>query len=392
MTTPGCLVQPETRSATTKHIPALDGFRGFAALIVVIYHAIRYADLAPWSMLGSTTGAQVVVRFVIRYFLWFGYSGVELFFLISGFCLFYPHFCGKRFDVGSYVIRRFMRIYPPYLAALALSIAVAAAGAPLIRLVFPQVLDKIDMRNVIEGLTFSSDRYNQAFWTMVIEARWYFVVPVLILLWKRSPRLMYAGIPIVFIVLVVVGTLLPMSQLFPLARYLPLFLMGVFLAEITASGRAQVRQRETVIIASIVLAVGFLAVVLITPGTPGWSASLKQSWPFGVLYLGLFALALFAERVRRIFEWAPLIRLGEVSYSLYLSHVVVLYLAAGLFIGKLSLSGVALFVAQMTISVPVCILVGYLFYFAVEKPTMSIRLNLSTYGRASSTLARNSLN
>jgi peptidoglycan/LPS O-acetylase OafA/YrhL len=376
MRTPDSLVQPKTRSNSARHIPALDGLRGFAALIVVIYHAMRYCELGAWSTLGSKTGVESSVRFLIRYFLWFGYSGVELFFLISGFCLFYPHFCGKRFDVRTYVVRRFVRIYPPYLAALFLSVAVTVAGAPLIRLALPQVLDKVDAGNLVESLTFSSTHYNQAFWTMVIEAKWYFVVPMLLLLWRRSPRLKYAGVPAIFVVLVVIGILWPASQLYPLARFLPLFLMGVFLAEITASGRARENERGTVRVASFVLLAGFLAVLFITPGTPNWSASLKQSLPFGVFYLGLFALALFAGRVRRVFEWMPLVWLGEVSYSLYLSHVVVMYLAAGLFAGRMALSGVTLFAVQMAVSVPVCVLVGYLFYLGVEKPAMNLRFNL----------------
>jgi peptidoglycan/LPS O-acetylase OafA/YrhL len=358
---------------TRRHIPALDGLRGFAALIVVIYHAVLYSGLSAWAMMDSPETGMIAVsaRFAIRYFLFYGYSGVELFFLISGFCLLYPHFCAaaQRFDLRKYSLRRAMRIYPPYLAALALSITVIVLGAPLIRLAAPQALDPIRASSIVESLLLLNSHYNQVFWTLVIEAKWYLVVPILIVLWKRSSFLMHAFIPLLIVVLWLTREIVPGLQLGTFAHYLPLFWMGICLAEF-AAGHAERWTRRTVnIAASMVSFVGFFAVVFVTPGTPSWSHSLRQSFPFGIFYLGLFALALFSTGVARFFEWRVLVRLGEFSYSLYLVHALVLYLAAGVF-SAMSLSGAALLAAELVIAVPACVLAGYLFFLAAEKPTM----------------------
>src|ERR1700722_19089655 len=96
--------------AKPTHLPFLDGLRAVAILGVVAYHT--------W---GHTPSLH---KYSWLQFAWAGNHGVELFFVISGFCLAYPtlrrlHEGGAySFDFRSYIVRRMVRILPPFWVAL----------------------------------------------------------------------------------------------------------------------------------------------------------------------------------------------------------------------------------------------------------------------------------
>lgn len=97
----------ESSSTVPAVVPAIDGLRGVAALLVLLFHCWVYTD-AP---LGG--GA-------LRAFVAAGGLGVDFFFVISGFVLFLPvarH--GGRFgSVRAYLVRRTARIVPAYYVSL----------------------------------------------------------------------------------------------------------------------------------------------------------------------------------------------------------------------------------------------------------------------------------
>ena len=111
----------ERRAGAPVHLPALDGYRGFAALCVTIYHCWLFTD-AP---LGRGPLRALVASLGL---------GVEMFFVLSGFVLFLPvvrH--GGRFgSLRAYARRRAARIFPAYFVALVIQAALAPwlAGVP----------------------------------------------------------------------------------------------------------------------------------------------------------------------------------------------------------------------------------------------------------------------
>ncbi len=93
----------------------LDAWRGLACLMVVVSHAAVFASHDPgiaqqgaWGALVAACGWMVV--------------GVPLFFVISGYCIAATADAtvARGGSVGGYFARRFRRIFPPYLAAVAL--------------------------------------------------------------------------------------------------------------------------------------------------------------------------------------------------------------------------------------------------------------------------------
>src|SRR5437868_13273489 len=104
----------------------LDALRGLAALYVVAYHAVTQAPRDEWGRL--LRWLAMLARVLVHY----GYTSVFLFFVISGFCI-HLHWTKARaagraatIDFIPFWRRRLWRLYPPYLLALALFLAVAA--------------------------------------------------------------------------------------------------------------------------------------------------------------------------------------------------------------------------------------------------------------------------
>lgn len=106
-------------------LQSIDALRGIAALGVVLYHAVM-----------QTTNAVPNNLFhwpvkLLQFVSSFGYIGVFLFFVISGFCIHLQWAKARaaqepqaiRFD--SFWRRRIRRLYPPYLIAFALFMLMA---------------------------------------------------------------------------------------------------------------------------------------------------------------------------------------------------------------------------------------------------------------------------
>src|SRR5712691_13286907 len=98
---------------------SIDALRGIAALGVVLYHAVlQTTNAVPHNLF------KWPVK-LIQFLSSFGYIGVFLFFVISGFCIHLQwaraRAAGQRHEIrfGSFWKRRIRRLYPPYLIALA---------------------------------------------------------------------------------------------------------------------------------------------------------------------------------------------------------------------------------------------------------------------------------
>ncbi len=94
---------------------AIDGLRGIAILLVLFYHTWLFSWFTPAvAVLGVSLPVDVLPRN--------GYLGVDLFFTISGFVLFFPHALralggGGAQNLRDYAFRRFIKIVPSYVLA-----------------------------------------------------------------------------------------------------------------------------------------------------------------------------------------------------------------------------------------------------------------------------------
>jgi peptidoglycan/LPS O-acetylase OafA/YrhL len=152
---------------------SIDALRGIAALGVVLYHAIeRGENVVPNNLFAYPVRA---LQFVSS----FGYIGVFLFFVISGFCIHLQwaraRATGGEPDIrfGPFWKRRLRRLYPPYVIALALFLLVAYSYGEinLTHFFFYDIGMHLLMLHNLDPQTCYT--INGVFWTLAIEEQLY---------------------------------------------------------------------------------------------------------------------------------------------------------------------------------------------------------------------------
>ena len=175
MTTP-----PEPR-----RLRGIDALRGIAALGVVFYHAVEQSkNVLPNNLL------EYPVR-LVQFASSFGYIGVFLFFVISGFCIHLQwaraKAAGTEPDIrfGSFWKRRIRRLYPPYVIALLLFLLLTASttGINLTHFFVYDIGMHLLMLHNLDPHTCYT--INGVFWTLAIEEQLYLAYFLLLFLRVR---------------------------------------------------------------------------------------------------------------------------------------------------------------------------------------------------------------
>ena len=164
---------------------SIDALRGIAALGVVVYHAVEQGKHAlPDNLL------QYPLR-LVQFISSFGYIGVFLFFVISGFCIHLQwarsRAAGQEPDVrfGPFWKRRLRRLYPPYLIALACFLLLTAwyARIDFTHFFFYDLGMHLLMLHNLDPKTCYT--INGVFWTLAVEEQLYLAYFLLLFLRVR---------------------------------------------------------------------------------------------------------------------------------------------------------------------------------------------------------------
>ena len=164
---------------------SIDALRGIAAMGVVFYHCVgQVANQLPDNFL------HYPVK-LIQLTSSFGYIGVFLFFVISGFCIHLQwartQASGAKPEVkfGSFWKRRIRRLYPPYIIALALYLLLTAwsIGIDVSHFFIYDVLMHLLLLHNLDPQTCYS--INGVFWTLAIEEQLYLAYFLLLFLRRR---------------------------------------------------------------------------------------------------------------------------------------------------------------------------------------------------------------
>jgi peptidoglycan/LPS O-acetylase OafA/YrhL len=312
-------------------VPVLDGIRGVAVLMVVLYHVNRVTPR-------GDSAASWVFRHVCRN----GWGGVELFFVLSGFLITggLADGMGSKHYFGTFYARRTLRIFPLYYAALLLFLVVL----PELSGSFEHVAVQRQLwlwgygLNVAVALTHGWDtvpRYFDHFWSLAVEEQFYLVWPAVLFVLRRHARR-------VCMVMIVLGlglrtALLLASQSSAAFALMPsridLFAVGGLLALWL---RAPERNAELLVQrARRTLAVAALGIAAIGCSVERFDARSPTVLSLGVSLLGLcygslLLLALAAPACSwlcRSLSGSLLGSVGRYSYAIYLLHYPIVEVA-----------------------------------------------------------------
>lgn len=152
---------------------AIDGLRAIAVLMVVAFH---YFGRWP----NDYTGLSFAPMFE------FGWLGVDLFFVISGYCI--AMTAERTGSLATFWGRRFGRIYPAYVAGVFLTFAlVSYFGLPGKEVTLLQALGNLLFLNAI-----ALPPVDGVYWSLIVELKFYFIYGCLLCI-SRRPSIILAG-------------------------------------------------------------------------------------------------------------------------------------------------------------------------------------------------------
>ncbi|WP_099022314.1 acyltransferase family protein [Mycolicibacterium palauense] len=366
MTVPGDLDQGGLEAVSgPDRVASLTGVRALAATLVVATHAAYTTGKYTHGYAGLVYSRMEI--------------GVPIFFALSGFLLFRPWVqaaaAGRPApSVGRYAWHRVRRIMPAYVVTVLAAYLVyhfrtagPNPGHTWMGLFRNLTLTQIYTDNYLysylhQGLT--------QMWSLAVEVAFYVALPVLsyvllVLVCRRAwrPRLLLAGlaglalISPAWLVLVHTADWLPDSARLWLPTYLVWFLGGMLLTVLQA-----MRAGCYAMVALPLAVVCFFIVATPIGGEPTTSptqlyeALIKTGFYTVIATLVIAPLAL-GDRgwYARVLASRPMVWLGEISYEIFLVHLVVMELAMVEVLRRPVYTGSALllFVVTMVLSIPV---------------------------------------
>ena len=368
---------------TSWRIPEIDGVRALAMLMVFTYHAWENGD-APRHM----------VHLLGREFNLFGMlgqfpAGVDLFMVLSGFCLFLP-ICKRvgapvGWDWKDYARRRVQRIVPTYYVAI-----LFATLLPYVLVILFHLLHQKanwqplpSAKQYITHLTFTHTLFPDtwagvcgAFWSLGLEAQFYLVFPLVIWAYAKYGIRVSAAMVVISVVYRVVASKLTdpgwtpqfLVGIFFLGRWME-FALGMLAAYTVAAYRRKDRTRP-----------GWEGTLAITGGLGLYALAtsplVDSMWAFparelllGTAYAILMtALCITATPIRKLFASKPMVKLALFSYSLFLIHQPLAYYMSEMFKKVLHLGGEKRFLMLLTVGFAIIAGISYLFFLLFEKP------------------------
>ncbi|MBN8988322.1 MAG: acyltransferase [Rhizobiales bacterium] len=324
------------------HIQVL---RFFAALAVVAFHV--------W---GVAPDGFKVPESAIAFALSHGGHGVDLFFVISGFIIFYATHSSS-LTPAEFLRRRVERIVPLYFFVI--------ATATILALTLPATFGAPDWftpRHILKSLAFIAFTDGEmpvvyVGWSLEYEMYFYLVVALLMAL----TRDVWRNTVVVFCALAIAGRIPGVEA--ALGNYAfftdPMileFVLGVIMGGVFVNGRVSRPMAVAVVCA--------IAALLATDPA-------NRVIVFGLPSAGLVAAAAFVSRRRIDPSWLEraMGRLGDASYSIYLAQVETVSLASRFIAGLVpGISPVLLIVVTSSIVVAL----GLALNIVVERPLLGL--------------------
>lgn len=339
------------KSSAVRKLDALTTLRFAAALLVFIYHTkIFESVLEPYRL---------------------GEIGVNFFFLLSGFILTYVYFSKllvvKAKAILKFYSARFAKIFPMHVLTFLLAAPNmlrsygAVLGGPIVPIVLIAAIC-----NILLIQAYSNDpailySFNNVSWTISVEAFFYALFPfVIALIGKWRGSILNTHLLLVMLLLWVLMIIMNLSipaqfVVLPIYRF-PEFLIGV------CAGTYFLRKTENTnptTLTSSFLELGVLGLALLStllyPLVASHVSVATCLTPVLVAVILIFA----RERgvISSVLKCRPFVVLGEISFSFYMIHLMVLGHMNAIHGGWLAL-----------LALVVTVVLSMIFYYSYEEP------------------------
>lgn len=298
----------------TNRIQFLDGLRGLAIFFVILFHAFsRWPEIVPY-------GAEFKHVLLFKY----GWLGVYLFFMISGFVILMSLEKSRNFQ--DFFIKRWIRLFPAMLACSLIIYSTASffyerpAGAPV-------------LRDLLPGLTFIEPYWWQiitgspqgslegVFWSLYIEIKLYLVAGIFYFL-LGGQRMIW-----VLIVMFLVAVIVPVcDQIFEengwdQTRTILYALSGKPCGWFAAGAlfyRYYNEKKKWLFIAAVMIATA--SALAMGKGDYGRMLFVWERAYAAMFIVLIFSIAMLSDRVKKLISSNTLLFVGFISYPLYLLH------------------------------------------------------------------------
>lgn len=382
--------RPGPNSLGEKRLLHIDGLRGVAVLLVLVTHTWVFTGAPALSFeLGGMTIALAALPAV-------GHVGVNLFLVLSGFCLAWPFMLDasyrRRMTALAFWTRRIKRIAPAYYISMAIVFAMYPAFGLVLR---EMPADRLTahasslaivppIREVWSHLAFLHNLWpehassiNGSYWSMALEFQLYFLFPLFVeLLFRWGPWRTLVAVLLIqtayrtqLWVFLDAKTLEQFDFVLPKAVFGRMldFYCGILAARLAARGRTGGGVAGSALVpygGAALLGAAFWANCRLGSFHP----LVDPLWSFGFAAI-VWHSCRAATWCRRALCFGPLAALGVASYSVYLLHQPLIERIG--FVIRLSLRPGWAFVAGL-LCLPLVVGLALLFYVTVERPFLHL--------------------
>jgi peptidoglycan/LPS O-acetylase OafA/YrhL len=275
----------------------LDYLRGFAAFAVVWFHFFYKGPAEGWMSVSESSFASAGAKY--------GYLGVHLFFMISGFVI---SMSAEGASARSFFASRAARLYP--------AMWVCATLTAIVMTLVPSSPFSASIWQYVANLSlvphwFSYQPIDGAYWSLVVEVHFYLAVFILILFKQghRLEQMMYA-----WLLLSIINFNRPMYpvQLWLNAHWAPLLASGAILYFVRRSGWTVIRAFG--LLCCLVLAIAYEASRNVGPNAPNMAV---VTIAIAIMFV---AFCVIASRSESMSVSKGSAFFSAITYPLYLAH------------------------------------------------------------------------
>ena len=321
--------------------------RGVASILVVMHHILPH-----YIVMG---GGVYIITFISTW----GFLGVDIFFVISGFIMAFTTFNKPR-DIKSakiFIWHRLARVYLAYWMFLAMGLAVIIIAIPSkidsLNLLGSFLLTELDMKSLVLPIS----------WSLSYELYFYLLFTISFFLSIRLLKVFSVAIFLIILVLV----LFINNPSFFYSNFLLEFFSGVILYSYIDR----------------VKKLWLLPILIIIASTAYWFGveyelrnGLYRILSFGVGALTVVWIFLILEQEKIYQAGKFLVKLGDASYTIYLSHLIIIW--SLYFIGFrdiFSLKGELISFIGWILMLLIITIFSLIFYKKVEKPIYKMAIS-----------------